>query len=442
MSNYGPTTTVFPGNSISPEVIAQLQKAVAPNQAATYQSSGLSPLNPYTGQDAQNAQAQMGAINAAGPDVFDRAITSVRDDRRALLDSIAAAGSAGKAEYQRQAEQSAASKQTAISAALAAAQQHGNTDPGTLAAIQQQISRPYDEGTSARDASSANWQNLFSAIGGANDAYFAKYADSLPVIQQQFRNDLATNFATTRADAQREIAKSKMASDVQLAQLQLSAAQDARTERERAADQAAAAQQQALDNAFRQKQFDENVREYGLDYALKQQQLAKSGSGGGGGGGSGFGGTGMTQSQFKAAVPSAIAGLRQGIDPNNIFGSTLGKIVGLDKAMNQLAGHNIGLQNNISDALMASVMPKYASGIGQTGQGIMAPTGVGNAFGPNPNYNKTNLTQGQLYGQARDAIKSMLAAHTPPQQIIQKLHEVDLSPATNKAISDYLPGWG
>jgi hypothetical protein len=83
----------------------------------------------------------MSAINAAGPDVYDRAISSVRDDRRALLDAVAAAGSAGKAEYQRQAEQSSASKSAALASAVAAAQSR-NADPSTIAALQNTADLP------------------------------------------------------------------------------------------------------------------------------------------------------------------------------------------------------------------------------------------------------------------------------------------------------------
>lgn len=338
MSNV-PTTTVIPGTSISPDVIAQLQAAVAPGgaQPAATSSSGLSPLNPYTGQDAANSQAQMAAINAAGPDVFDKAIASVRDDRRAMLEAVAAAGSAGKAEYQRQAELSAASKQSMLSQALASATQRGNSDQGTLDAITARISQPFAEGQSARDAASANWGNLFNAIGVSNDAYLGKYEASLPLIQQQFRSDLATNFATTRADAQREIAKGQQATGLQLAQLQLQAAQTAQAARQRAADQAREDairqqewarqdKQQALDNAYRQQKFDEDVREFGLQYALSKASAASRGSSGGKTDtsylGLGLGNKGETVPQLLAGIGSAAARVTaMGGPPGGYIGS-------------------------------------------------------------------------------------------------------------------------
>jgi hypothetical protein len=355
---------------ISPDVLAQIN---ATQQQAPAYSSGLSPMNPYNPQDAAASQAQMAAINAAGPDVFDKAMASVRDSRRALLESIAGAGSAGRAEYQRQAEQSAASRQAAVSAALASAQQRGNTDAGTLAVIQSTIGRPYDEGTSARDASSANWSNLFAAIGGANDAYMGKYEASLPIIQQQFKNDLATNFATTRADAQREIAKGKMSTDLQLSQLNLTAAEKAQAARQRQQDQqredAIRLQQwqredaeNALEEKWRQKEFDENVREYGLDYALKQQQLARSGSGGGGGGG-GFQGTGYDKGELQSALPGQISALRNAIDPRNIFGSSIMKIVGADKLLNTQAQSAMDKSFNMAPGTTRQILPKYKTGI-------------------------------------------------------------------------------
>ena len=334
------------------------------SSAGGYTGTGISNMNPYAPQDAAAAQAQMNAINAAGPDVFDRAQGTVRDQRKAMLESIAGAGSAGKAEYQRQTAAMQARQSAALAEALVGAQAR-NVDPGTIESMNKIINVPYTNEQSDRDSANSNWQNLFSALGASYGKYYDQWGNTLPVMQQQFKNDLATNFSVNRSSALADIEKGRQSTDLQMAQIQLAA-------RQRAEDQAIAAQQEAErqrewqstfdeNKSEWQKQFDEDARRYGLDYALKQQQLRQSGSSGGGGGG--FGGTGMTQTQFKAAVPGAIQQMRSAIDPNNITGSTLGKIVGIDKGMNQLAGHNIALQNNISDALMASAMPKYSSGL-------------------------------------------------------------------------------
>jgi len=171
------------------------------------------------------------------------------------------------------------------------------------------------------------------------------------------------------------------------------------------------------------------VRQYGLDYALKQQQLRQSAAGGSSGrGSSGFAGTGMTQTQFKAAVPGAITGLRQGIDPNNIFGSTLGKVTGLDKLLNQVAGHNIGLQNNVSDALMASVMPKYSSGLHN-----VTPT----APAPRIAALKAQFTPAQtaVYNGARsDAANGLRANFSPNDVFTALIKKYGDSEATQTAI--------
>jgi hypothetical protein len=345
-----------------------------------YAGSGVSTMNPYGAQDAQAAQAQMGAINAAGPDVFDRAMGTVRDQRRGLLDAIAGAGSAGKAEYQRIAQMASARQQTQLSQALAAAQQHGQTDPGTIEALNRGINQPFDEATSSRDMASNNWQQLFSAMGLANDAYFTQYGNTLPLIQQQFKNDLATNFATARAGAMGEIEKGRQSTSLSLAQLQMQQRQRqediAREEAQRQIENQQWERTFAENNADDQRDFDEDARRYGLDYALKQQQLRQSGSGGSGGsgGGGGFSGTGMTQTQFKAQVPGAIAQFKSAYDPRGITSSTLGRITGFDRLMTNIAGHNIGLQSGVSDALMPSVMPKYQIGTRVTQTTPQSPT--------------------------------------------------------------------
>lgn len=346
-------------------------------------------LDPYTGADAAASQAQMQAINAAGTDVYDRAITSVRDERKAMLDAIAGAGSAGKAEFQRQAEQAELSRSSAVQSALTGAR--AGTDPATLAAMQARINRPYEEATSARDAASANWSNLFSAMGTSNDAYLGKYAASLPLLQAQARSDLATKFNVTRRQTEAEIAKGQQATQLQLAQLQLQQAQSdaeqrryqAQIERDnqiRLQEWAREDKQRAEEQAWKQKQFDEDVRRFGLEYALDQQKLAAAGRSGSGS--SGYFGSGMTAGEFNAAVPGAVKAAREafaGISPgaaaaNQLASSKLGRLIGLDKAMQSTSIYNVSKATGYPTSAIGKAMGKYETGLTFRPQSPVAKT--------------------------------------------------------------------
>ena len=227
----------------------------------------------------------MAAINAAGPDVFDNVITSVREDRRALLDAIAGRGPLGapSTSAKPSSRQPRGRRRSTL-------RSHRRLSTATATPARsprfRSASAPYDEGTSARDAATPTGSKpVRLERASANDAYSTKYANSIPLIQQQFKSDLATNFATTRANAQRDIATSKMSTDTQLAQLNLQSAQQQQAARQRAEDQAREDairlqewarqdKQQALDNAYRQQKFDEDVREFGLQYTLSQARAA------------------------------------------------------------------------------------------------------------------------------------------------------------------------
>lgn len=212
------------------------------------------------------------SITAAGPDAYDRATTTTADAKQALLAAVAAGGSAGKAEYDRQAAQSTAAKTTALQAALAAAASRG-APQATQDAISAQISRPYDEAASARDSASANWQNYFNAQGTAGGAYLDRVSAAIPQQQQQARNTLAQNLNHDYQASQGTQATAKDQLALQLAQLQQS-------ENQRWSDQQTAAKnlrdQQAREDAQRAE-----------DWAHQLYLLSARSSGGGGSGGGG-----------------------------------------------------------------------------------------------------------------------------------------------------------
>jgi hypothetical protein len=333
----------------------------------------ISPMNPYTAQDQLASQNQMNAINAAGPDFFDKALTDVRESRRSLLESIAAAGSAGRAEYQRQAEQAELQRSTHVNAALAEAQQRGNLTPAWSSAIEGTINQPYTQATSARDANNANWQNLFNAMGTANDAYFRRYEGSLPIIQQGFKNELASNFAITRSEAQRDIERGKMTTGVQLAQLDLDAAIRAREGRWRDEDIAREERirldenkredaDQATELLWRQKEFDEDVRRYGLDYALEQERLkiarANAASSGSGSGSAGYFGTGMNKTELTDALPGMIATTKSTYAGPFGAGLVGGATMGAKISPDQYAADLLERVNGITPGVLRGLLPK------------------------------------------------------------------------------------
>lgn len=391
------------------------------NTGGQYAGSGVSPMTPYGPQDQLASQAQMNAINAAGPDVFDRAAVDIREQRRQLLDAIAGAGSAGRAEYQRQSQLNESSKQTQLASAVAAAQSR-NADPGTLAALQGTISRPYQEGQSSLDAANANWQNLFNSMGISADQYATQYGNSIPVIQQQFKNDLASNFAITRANAQRDIEKGRQTTALGMAQISLDEAlRQAQFREDEADDAAAAAQWQkefdesqrryGIENEWEQKKFDEDVRRFGLEYALKQAQLARSGSGGSGGGSGsgGYYGTGQTKTEIKDLFPGLVSGSMSALDrkTGGLVGSALSRLTGVEGATRGMISGSVSDQLGIPRSVGQGFLPPYDNRLSQTGQGIIKPgTGVSNPA-------TRDAYQTKTYNWATDGLRQGLT----PQQV-------------------------
>src|SRR5690606_25350701 len=152
----------------------------------------------------------------AGPDVFDRALQRVDQNRIALLDATAAQGAAGQAAYQQSRQRAEQMRQSAIDAALAEATRRG-APQATLTAIQEQISRPFQDAALTRDRAAANWQNVFGAVGQAGSEFREQYAAALPLAQQMFRDDLASRFAEINSTGEVELGRINAARDTELA---------------------------------------------------------------------------------------------------------------------------------------------------------------------------------------------------------------------------------
>jgi hypothetical protein len=369
---------------------------------------------------AANAQTAADAVEEQRRRANEASAMAAQNSRTAIVDAK------GQIDQRRQ---------MAMDQALAEARGRGS-DQAALDVVGARVSAPYlSRGASLDQGQATRQQDYDFRQSGAND-YFSQVA---PAVQGGHDRALAA-YQRERAQQDAERAYQQQQLEQQMALARLSQQGDAE---DRAWRQAQADREFNYKVSFDKQQFDEDVRRYGIEQAnkleLQRQAAASRGSGGGGGGGgsSGYYGTGQTKTEIKDAFGGMLGQLRGAIDPSGIGGTKFAKIAGVDKLLQGIAGYNVGKQLGVPGAAIPALMPKYSMGLTQTNQGKLAPTGPGGAFQPNT----PKLTPEAIYQQAVDAINTFKAQGLDDKTIVQRLRAIDLSPATSKAISDYLPGW-
>lgn len=236
-----------------------------------------------------------------------------QNNKRAALEAMANGGTAARQEIENTQNQINASKANAVQQALLESRQF-NAPAEAQQNVSAQISAPYDlRVNSLSQGQAARAQDMNTRSAG-DATYFDKIASLTPLYQDQART--AYDKARARIDAQNALQAQQMQWQANLAQAQL-----ANDQAQQAWNQQFQEKQLASQNEQWQKTFDENVREYGLDYALKvaaAQRAAAGGGGGGGGGGGRSGGSsgssnpysqfGSNLTQQRAALQSMIQG--------------------------------------------------------------------------------------------------------------------------------------
>lgn len=217
-------------------------------------------------------------------------------NKRAVLDAMASGGSAAAKAVQDAQGRISGDKTNAVNQALLESRQF-NAPAEAQANVSAQIAAPYDLRNESLAQGAASRAQDFGVRSQGDETYFNKLDQLIPMYQDQAKT--AYDKARARIDASNALQAQQMQYQADQAQRQFAADQANSQWQHQFSEQQFAAQQ-----AQDQRDFDENVRQFGLDYALRVQaanQSARSGGGGGGGGGrsSGGGGSSAASGDYK-----------------------------------------------------------------------------------------------------------------------------------------------
>jgi hypothetical protein len=288
-------------------------------------------------------------------------------NKRAALSAMATGGTAARQDVENAQQQIQANKASAVQRAALESQQF-NAPVEAQQVVGSQIAAPYDQANqSLLSGQAARAQDMGTRSQG-NDEYFGKLDALIPAYQAKAKT--AYDQQRAKIDAANALQAQQLQEQANEAQQRLDFEKQSLASQadDRAWQQAQAEREFQYKMAYDKQQFDEDVRRFGIQEADKlaaQRASASRGGGGGGGGSSGYGGTGISKTDLKSQFGPLINQLRTSLPggTNKVLGSTVAKVVGIDKLTNNVMGNTIGNQLGLSSAQTTPLMPKYSSGL-------------------------------------------------------------------------------